>query len=298
MELYYLRARWYEPQVGRWNSPDTIIPNFENPQSLNRYAYVLGNPVNLVDPTGYQGGPIAGTGSGGIMYCFGIALLVPEPFLELGCGFLVAMGLIAATPAIGTVVQEGESIQDTFHPFPTAPQLDPLPPFELGSYPDPLGYNPGPRLDAGLEQTLTLPGFPADQPEPTTRIYDFPLVQPCLEDSILLSSKLARALEKAGIPRPPNTAAHHIVAENAMRAEEARRILRHFGVDINAAANGVYLPVEQEGTTSGLYHPSLHSNAYYTEVNDRLRGATSENEVLEILDDIRGELLNGTFPYK
>jgi hypothetical protein len=53
MELYYLRARWYAPQSGRWNSPDTIIPNFENPQSLNRYAYVLGNPLRYRDPSGH-----------------------------------------------------------------------------------------------------------------------------------------------------------------------------------------------------------------------------------------------------
>jgi len=50
--LQYLRARWYQPQTGRFFSPDSIIPSFQNPQSINRYLYTLANPVNLTDPTG------------------------------------------------------------------------------------------------------------------------------------------------------------------------------------------------------------------------------------------------------
>jgi RHS repeat-associated protein len=50
--MLYLRARWYEPHTGRFTSPDTIIPNFRNPQSANRYLYALANPTNLIDPAG------------------------------------------------------------------------------------------------------------------------------------------------------------------------------------------------------------------------------------------------------
>jgi RHS repeat-associated protein len=51
-QIQYTRARWYQPRIGRWTSPDPIIPDFRNPQSINRYAYVLANPVNRVDPSG------------------------------------------------------------------------------------------------------------------------------------------------------------------------------------------------------------------------------------------------------
>ncbi len=35
-------------------SPDSIVPNFSNPQSLNRYTYVLNSPLNFSDPTGHN----------------------------------------------------------------------------------------------------------------------------------------------------------------------------------------------------------------------------------------------------
>jgi RHS repeat-associated protein len=52
LKFAYLRARWYEVETGRFTSPDPIIPDFHRPQTINRYAYVVGNPVNLADPTG------------------------------------------------------------------------------------------------------------------------------------------------------------------------------------------------------------------------------------------------------
>ena len=52
-QLYEMGARWYDAQIGRWISADTIVPDPANPQSFNRFAYVLGNPLRYVDPTGY-----------------------------------------------------------------------------------------------------------------------------------------------------------------------------------------------------------------------------------------------------
>ena len=52
--LYHMGARFYDSQLGRWISPDTIIPDPANPQSLNRFAYVRGNPVKFRDPNGHQ----------------------------------------------------------------------------------------------------------------------------------------------------------------------------------------------------------------------------------------------------
>jgi RHS repeat-associated protein len=51
--LYYYNARWYDARLARFVSADTIVPNPGNPQALNRYSYVLGNPLRYVDPTGH-----------------------------------------------------------------------------------------------------------------------------------------------------------------------------------------------------------------------------------------------------
>ncbi|MBE7529139.1 MAG: hypothetical protein HS099_05340 [Ardenticatenaceae bacterium] len=43
--LVYMNARWYLPSLGRFISADSIIPNPANPQSYNRYSYVLNSPM-------------------------------------------------------------------------------------------------------------------------------------------------------------------------------------------------------------------------------------------------------------
>ena len=48
------RARFYQPAVGRFVSPDSIVPNNLDPQSFNRYAYARNNPINMVDPDGHS----------------------------------------------------------------------------------------------------------------------------------------------------------------------------------------------------------------------------------------------------
>jgi RHS repeat-associated protein len=50
--LYHYGARWYDPALGRFLQPDSILPSLDEPGSLNPYGYVLYDPVNLVDPTG------------------------------------------------------------------------------------------------------------------------------------------------------------------------------------------------------------------------------------------------------
>ncbi len=45
--------RSYNPQVARWTQMDPLAGNPWDPQSLNRYAFVQGDPINLVDLTGF-----------------------------------------------------------------------------------------------------------------------------------------------------------------------------------------------------------------------------------------------------
>lgn len=65
-QLYYYRARYYDPGVGRFLSEDPILKPFKynnkfgnfvfalqnNPQIFNAYQYIQNNPVNDIDPYG------------------------------------------------------------------------------------------------------------------------------------------------------------------------------------------------------------------------------------------------------
>jgi RHS repeat-associated protein len=57
----YTQFRMYESNLGRWMTPDPLAGDISNPQSLNRYAYVLNNPMNFIDPLGLDGTPPKGT---------------------------------------------------------------------------------------------------------------------------------------------------------------------------------------------------------------------------------------------
>ena len=53
---YYLNARYYDPNVGRFLSPDlpdTLSADFENFAQYNMYTYCFNNPVNMADDLGY-----------------------------------------------------------------------------------------------------------------------------------------------------------------------------------------------------------------------------------------------------
>jgi RHS repeat-associated protein len=50
--LYYYGARYYDPSIGRFLQPDDLGDPLD-PQTLNRYTYVVNNPTNLIDPTGH-----------------------------------------------------------------------------------------------------------------------------------------------------------------------------------------------------------------------------------------------------
>ncbi|MHB9095188.1 MAG: RHS repeat-associated core domain-containing protein [Eubacteriales bacterium] len=53
-DLLYLRSRYYQPETGRFLSRDVFPGYAANPLSMNKYAYVENNPVNYIDPLGFN----------------------------------------------------------------------------------------------------------------------------------------------------------------------------------------------------------------------------------------------------
>ena len=52
IDEYYLRARQYDPYIGRFTSRDPVLGKFEELLTLHKYLYCENDPVNLFDLDG------------------------------------------------------------------------------------------------------------------------------------------------------------------------------------------------------------------------------------------------------
>ena len=56
-----MNSRWYDPALGRFTQPDTIVPvGVQGTQAYDRFAYVNNNPVRYNDPSGHCIGILLG----------------------------------------------------------------------------------------------------------------------------------------------------------------------------------------------------------------------------------------------
>jgi RHS repeat-associated protein len=84
-DMSHAKYRQYSNTRGQWYSPDPYLGSYDpsNPQSMNRYTYVLNNPLAYVDPDGTTGGcPYAIHAVGQPL--FGSAPCPPDPCNGLG----------------------------------------------------------------------------------------------------------------------------------------------------------------------------------------------------------------------
>lgn len=52
--LYYMNARYYAPENGRFISQDTYRGELNDPGQWHLYTYCANNPINYVDPSGHK----------------------------------------------------------------------------------------------------------------------------------------------------------------------------------------------------------------------------------------------------
>ena len=179
--------------------------------------------------------------------------------------------------------------------------------------PPPDTYGP-PGYDPRLERPRGTPGYGEDSLPPLPSLLPqihipaapAPLINPSApppdrDDQMrdkTPSEILGGNLEAAGVPRPPDTAAHHIVPYGDRRAQRIRDLLGSFNppIDLNSAANGVFLPSRPGSTAPGAYHPSLHSNDYYDALAQDFDYVENREDAINTLDRIRERLLDGTYP--
>lgn len=54
IQRQFLRARWYDPTTGRFQSLDPFAGRSTDPQSYHKYLYTHADPINGIDPTGWS----------------------------------------------------------------------------------------------------------------------------------------------------------------------------------------------------------------------------------------------------
>jgi hypothetical protein len=187
--------------------------------------------------------------------------------------------------AAGFVVMSEDEIARLSAPI-TTPATQPQPPL--------------PSLPVWADRPEVLPGYQAGPAAPPTPGFE---PRPLLPEDLLIEQRnsqiLGQNLEAAGRPRPAEGyEPHHIVpSEKWAELDDLRRQFGAWKVDLNDAANGVWLPGSQSALDSeGSYHNRLHNSDYRRAVERAFEGVASREDALEVLDRIRGQLEAGTFP--
>jgi RHS repeat-associated protein len=109
--IYFFNARWMDPSLGRFTSPDTIVPT--GTQAWDRYAFVNNNPVRYNDPTGHWGFDLSATVNSAINWGLsGVNTLLGTGFTSAdvarGCDTLATV-LDVGAAAISTSLAFGEA---------------------------------------------------------------------------------------------------------------------------------------------------------------------------------------------
>jgi RHS repeat-associated protein len=153
--LVNMRGRIFDPKLGRFLTTDPIVANLFSGQSFNAYAYVLGNPLSYVDPTGFQPNDAKEPG----------VMVMPTAFIEASPGARppprpdgepprreptseAADYGVAAPPA------DVDTTGSWFAPDPSLPVVE-LPHATGPGSEDPFGIKP-PALALGYDRPLSL----------------------------------------------------------------------------------------------------------------------------------------------
>ena len=113
--LCWMRDRSYAPGLLRFVERDFLFGNLYRPQSLNRYAFVTGNPIQWIDPLGLSGGGDDDRGGGGGLFAAivgGVLLgtLLGGSLLAGGTGAIGGVFGAAGAGAAGAAAAEGTGV--------------------------------------------------------------------------------------------------------------------------------------------------------------------------------------------
>ena len=115
--FYYLESRYYDPEVGRFLSPDNLTnlqyTVLEGDYAKNLYCYCNNSPVNRVDPTGNMSVAILNT----LKYFYGVTKTIPDDKIGMICVFLNGLGFPTAFHETAQLVASKELTLEKYLTF-------------------------------------------------------------------------------------------------------------------------------------------------------------------------------------
>jgi len=99
---YYLRARYYDQNVGRFTQMDTWSGNNSDPITLHKYLYGNADPVNVVDPSGN-----IGLGSFGVSSSIRGILATSATGAVFGAGFSAVDAFLGGRDVVDAAIKGG-----------------------------------------------------------------------------------------------------------------------------------------------------------------------------------------------
>ena len=103
LQDYYLRARYYDPNTGRFTARDPFEGFISDPLSLAKYPYVHSNPVNATDPTGLFLS-LNSLSASSVMSGILNAITPVYPLVGAYAGQIAGTGAIAVTTTAGVII--------------------------------------------------------------------------------------------------------------------------------------------------------------------------------------------------
>jgi hypothetical protein len=260
--LIYLRARYYEPTVGRFISRDSWGGDYSRPNTLNLWNYGYSNPIRYTDPSGKD--PI-GECFGFFMFAFAEPTFIGEG-AAIGC--LIILSIAATTLLIAQHSEEFVESCEVAWDVLVEPLVRPKPgvtypsdsivrgvdPFSLPKmWPTP-EHNLKPRVaPEPIMPPIPSPPKATETPRPKHEFYFSEIGKYIGRDINLIIRDLEYISYITGVPGLINQLKKEVIPPFLMgRKFESDRALYYFGLgrllDVNATSGMYDLHVEGMGT--------------------------------------------------
>ncbi len=124
LQLYYLRARYFNPLTGRFLTRDPLNGKMTDPRTLHKYLYAGGDPINMIDPRGRQDMVEYAIMLGVVVNVWAPQIMGPQLAKTFYCAELALGGVLLTLPSAAgsaAAAAAGAWLCGWLFPFPPSP---------------------------------------------------------------------------------------------------------------------------------------------------------------------------------